>query len=298
MWDGGRLFSGSRRLSVDTWCAFAGNLLWGRIVCKTMVAKRPTSNKLVHVAQWYMKRLPTEELAKLKVAITAACAEGRALRVGSMGSGTDSPIVVMKKLSKALKGQLCVEHTFSCEFDPRKREWIKENFQTLKLLVCDVNELKTGKATNWLTEEVVTVPSFDPLQVPQLAQAKAATKAMVAPKAKAAPKAIATPKVIAKAKARQGGVSAQSILAKLVFRDGFAELKALLQATGKGEQNVWYWANKTRSDGWTRIDLYQKEQRDYQSSRRGAKRKKLGGSGPWFASRTLCLHLLALWGHL
>ena len=58
---------------------------------------------------------------------------------------------------------------------------------------------------------------------------------------------------------------AQSILAKLVFRDGFAELKALLQATGKGEQNVWYWANKARSDGWTRIDLYQKEQRDYQS---------------------------------
>jgi hypothetical protein len=121
---------------------------------------------------------------------------------------------------------------------------------------------------------------------------------MVAPKAKAAPKAIATPKVIPKAKARQGGVSAQSILAKLVFRDGFAELKALLQATGKGEQNVWYWANKAQSDGWTSTDLYQKEQRDYQSSRRGVKRKKLGGSGPWFASRTLCLHLLAHWGHL
>ena len=146
-------------------------------------------------------------------------------------------------------------------------------------------------------QDIAAVP-VEREQQHQLAQAKAATKAMVAPKAKAAPKAIATPKVIAKAKARQGGVSAQSILAKLVFRDGYAELKALLQATGKGEQNVWYWANKTRSDGWTRIDLYQKEQRDYQSSRRGAKRKKLGGSGPWFASRTLCLHLLALWGHL
>jgi hypothetical protein len=140
--------------------------------------------------------------------------------------------------------------------------------------------------------------SFDPLQVPPRAQAKAVPKAMVAPKAKAAPKAIATPKVIPKAKARQGGVYAQSILAKLVFRDGFAELKALLQATGKGEQNVWYWANKAQSDGWTSTDLYQKEQRDYQSSRRGVKRKKLGGSGPWFASRTLCLHLLAHWGHL
>lgn len=78
-----------------------------------------------------------------------------------MCSGTDSPIVVMKKLSKALKGQLCVEHTFSCEFDPRKREWIKENFPTLKLLFGDVNELKTGTATNWLTEEVVTVPKVD-----------------------------------------------------------------------------------------------------------------------------------------
>lgn len=126
-----------------------------------VVAIRPKSNKLVHVAEWYMERLPAEQQVKLKEAVAAACAEGRALRVGSMCSGTDSPIVVMKKLATALKNKLRVEHTFSCEFDPRKREWIKENFPELKLLFGDVNELKSGQATNWLTEELVKVPKVD-----------------------------------------------------------------------------------------------------------------------------------------
>jgi len=85
------------------------------------------------------------------------------LRVGTMCSGTDSPVVVLDNLAKALAGKLFVEHTFSCEFCPKKQGWIKDNFPSLKFLFGDVNELsaESGKAFNHITGEQDIVPAVD-----------------------------------------------------------------------------------------------------------------------------------------
>jgi len=133
----------------------------GRSVFREMVARRPESHRLVHVADWYMQRLAPAQRQQMKQAVAAACKDKRPLRVGSMCSGTDSPIVVLKALEKALQGQLVIEHTFSCEYDKKKRAWIKDNFPGLKILFGDVNELKDGIATNHLTTELVSVPHVD-----------------------------------------------------------------------------------------------------------------------------------------
>ena len=80
----------------------------------------PASHKLVDVARWYIDRLTEEQQEQLNEAVSTACAQGRALKVGSMCSGTESPIAVMQNLEQALEGKLKVEHSFSCEYDPRK----------------------------------------------------------------------------------------------------------------------------------------------------------------------------------
>lgn len=126
-----------------------------------MAANRPSSHRLQDVAAWYMQRLAPAQRDQMIEAVAAACKERRPLRVGSMCSGTDSPIVVLKSLEKALQGQLVVEHTFSCEYDKRKRAWIKDNFPDLKILFGDVNELKDGIARNHITNELVSVPYVD-----------------------------------------------------------------------------------------------------------------------------------------
>lgn len=128
-----------------------------------VLSEQPKSHKLKHVASWYLKRLPVAERAKLMRAVEVASGEGRPLRVGTMCSGTDSPVVVLDNLAKALAGKLFVEHTFSCEFDKKKQGWIKDNFPSLKYLFADVNELSgaDGKAFNYITGEKDAVPAVD-----------------------------------------------------------------------------------------------------------------------------------------
>ena len=78
------------------------------------------------VAQWYLDSLGKDQYEQLIKAVKDASDEGRPLRVSTMCSGTDSPVVVLKGLEEALGGALYVEHTFSCEFHRRKRQWIKD----------------------------------------------------------------------------------------------------------------------------------------------------------------------------
>ena len=126
-----------------------------------MASRFPASHKLVDVAGWYMDRLTQEQQEQLSQAVITACAQGRALKVGSMCSGTDSPIAVLQNLEKALGGKLKVEHSFSCEYAPRKQAWIRENFPNLEILFKDVTELKKNKVVNVLTKELVEVPKVD-----------------------------------------------------------------------------------------------------------------------------------------
>ena len=75
--------------------------------------------------------------------------KGRKLRVATMCSGTESPLLALELIQKSLKEQqgvqLEVEHVFSCEIEPFKQAYIERNFQP-PLLFRDVCELGDGVA--------------------------------------------------------------------------------------------------------------------------------------------------------
>ena len=122
--------------------------------------QRPACS-LAEIASWFLQRLPSEHQGRLWRSIEAARRDGLPLRVGTLCSGTDSPVPALKKLSKALRGQINIEHTFSCEYDGRKRAWIQDNFGKLKCLFADVKDLCTGVALNYIAGETVLVPAVD-----------------------------------------------------------------------------------------------------------------------------------------
>ncbi|KAK6505099.1 hypothetical protein TWF481_007021 [Arthrobotrys musiformis] len=75
---------------------------------------------------------------------------GRPLRVATMCSGTESPLLALglmiKHLSEIFGAQMTFEHLFSCEIEPFKQAYIERNFHP-KLLFRDVCELKEEYAT-------------------------------------------------------------------------------------------------------------------------------------------------------
>ena len=122
-----------------------------------------------------------------------------------------------------------------------------------------------------------------PSRSPPQAKAKAAAAAVAKAKAKA--------KAVAKARAESG----EALLRKLTFRQGVTELKELLTVANKGATNAAYWAQRARQAGFSRLEVYQQEQRHHTSSR-GRKRQKLGGTGPWVLTAAACKYLLKEWG--
>jgi hypothetical protein len=129
---------------------------------------------------------------------------------------------------------------------------------------------------------------------------RVAAKAAAVPKAKAAvvpnAKALAIPTAKAKAKAAAGPIATgEALLNKLVFKDGVTEVKSLLIVAEKDGTNARYWALTALDNCWTHRDVYQQEQRLYRSSHSSMKRQKLGGSGPYVASRSACIWLLKRW---
>ena len=125
----------------------------------------PTSSKpscsLDKIAAWFLRRLPSEHREQLYTSLEGACKDNLTLRMGTLCSGTDSPVPVLKQLSKALRGKLNIEHTFSCECDARKRAWIRDNFGKFKHLFGDVKELCSDEAHNYITETNTPVPAVD-----------------------------------------------------------------------------------------------------------------------------------------
>lgn len=74
---------------------------------------------------------------------------GRKLRVATMCSGTESPLLALDMICKAVldiyKIPLEVEHVFSCEIEPFKQAYIERNFHP-PLLFRDVCELGDEEA--------------------------------------------------------------------------------------------------------------------------------------------------------
>ncbi|QRV87675.1 Serine/threonine-protein phosphatase [Ceratobasidium sp. AG-Ba] len=71
---------------------------------------------------------------------------GRPLRVATMCSGTESPLLALGLVSRAMGKTLTVEHVFSCEIEPFKQAYIERNFSP-PLLFRDVCELGKSSAT-------------------------------------------------------------------------------------------------------------------------------------------------------
>ena len=75
---------------------------------------------------------------------------GKPLRVATMCSGTEAPMIALTHIKKAILEvhglSLNVEHVFSCEIEPFKQAYIEANFQPAKLF-RDIRELPEGVAT-------------------------------------------------------------------------------------------------------------------------------------------------------
>ncbi|KAI6149517.1 hypothetical protein BKA82DRAFT_995209 [Pisolithus tinctorius] len=76
--------------------------------------------------------------------------QGRKLRVATMCSGTESPLLALEMICQSIKDQhgiaLEFEHVFSCEIEPFKQAYIERNFKP-PLLFRDVCELGDYEAT-------------------------------------------------------------------------------------------------------------------------------------------------------
>jgi site-specific DNA-cytosine methylase len=74
---------------------------------------------------------------------------GRPLRIATMCSGTESPVLALDMMSRSAEdlgyGKLQIEHLFSCEIEPFKQAYIERNFQPPKLF-RDIRELGNEKA--------------------------------------------------------------------------------------------------------------------------------------------------------
>jgi len=76
--------------------------------------------------------------------------EGRKLRVATMCSGTESPVLALDMISKSLFKQcgvqLEMDHVFSCEIEPFKQAYIERNFAP-PTLFRDIRELDGEQAS-------------------------------------------------------------------------------------------------------------------------------------------------------
>jgi hypothetical protein len=75
--------------------------------------------------------------------------QGRKLRVATMCSGTESPLLALELIQKSIMDQhglsLETEHVFSCEIEPFKQAYIERNFHP-PILFRDVCELGDEEA--------------------------------------------------------------------------------------------------------------------------------------------------------
>jgi len=75
--------------------------------------------------------------------------KGRKLRIATMCSGTESPLLALELICQSVREQYGIplefEHVFSCEIEPFKQAYIERNFRP-PLLFRDVCELGDSEA--------------------------------------------------------------------------------------------------------------------------------------------------------
>merc|ERR1712185_651652 len=123
---------------------------------KTDPADLPVINEPQKMFDDLVRRTPAiEQLAEALA--------GRPLRVATMCSGTESPLLALEMISKACAAafgaELPVEHVFSCEIEPYKQAYIERNFEP-PVLFRDIRELSEPLATTAYGAKV-RVPGAD-----------------------------------------------------------------------------------------------------------------------------------------
>ncbi|TFK48552.1 hypothetical protein OE88DRAFT_1664437 [Heliocybe sulcata] len=92
--------------------------------------------------------------------------QGRKLRVATMCSGTESPLLALEMICNSIQEQhgitVEVEHVFSCEIEPFKQAYIERNFRP-PILFRDVCELSEDYATTAYGAEVEVPGDVDML---------------------------------------------------------------------------------------------------------------------------------------
>jgi hypothetical protein len=85
---------------------------------------------------------------------------GRKLRVATMCSGTESPLLALDLIRRSILDQhdlhFDIEHVFSCEIEPFKQAYIERNFHP-PLLFRDVCELGHEKACVFLSISRISI---------------------------------------------------------------------------------------------------------------------------------------------
>jgi len=91
--------------------------------------------------------------------LPAVFTSGKKLRIGTMCSGTDAPVLVAKALERVLGSSgFCFEHVFSAEQDAVKQEFLRGNFPDCKLLFQDVCQLGRRRAYDTISRSAQPVP--------------------------------------------------------------------------------------------------------------------------------------------
>lgn len=121
--------------------------------------------------------------------------------------------------------------------------------------------------------------------------ARASAKTVAAPKRRTGPSRNSSSSRVA---APAPGMSS-AVVEQLVFRGGVAEVKSLLRKVRKNPTKAHYWAHKAKERHlWNDQELYQMP-RSLETSTRGAKRQRVGGSGEWVATKPVCKQMCKDW---
>ncbi|KAJ3514723.1 hypothetical protein NLJ89_g2214 [Agrocybe chaxingu] len=108
----------------------------------TEISNLPPINDIPAIFDDLVSRIPDIKQVTEQV-------KGRKLRIATMCSGTESPLLALELIQKALLEQhglkFEIEHVFSCEIEPFKQAYIERNFHP-PILFRDVCELGDGEA--------------------------------------------------------------------------------------------------------------------------------------------------------
>ena len=121
----------------------------------------PTSLNLKETGKYFLSCMKPDMLEGLKRTVDSLCRGKAVVRIGTTCSGTDICVRVVQQTFAMLQEQfqkqgITVEHTFSCEKDPRKRS-IMLLGHSPKHCFGDTDDFRVGRGYCYVTNKVVPI---------------------------------------------------------------------------------------------------------------------------------------------